>query len=110
MEQESLRHSDNSASWDWDYGRKLDHEPFRESIRSDARPRVRGASKMMRTLNFMSPIHNLIILCGFMAAVGFGMLIGFNKRVAEERAERVIVTFGIEMPLVTLTSVRVSDI
>lgn len=65
---------------------------------------------MMVTLRFMSPIHNLILVCAFIASMGFGMLISFNKRVAEERAERVVLTLGIEMPIQVLTAVRVSDI
>lgn len=65
---------------------------------------------MRRFLVIMSPIHNLIVLCGFIGAMGFGMLISFNKRVAEERGTRAMVTMGIEMPLKTLTEIKVSDI
>lgn len=65
---------------------------------------------MNRFYRIMSPVHNIIIVCGFLAAVGFGMLVAFNKRVAEERQIGTIVTFGEEMTLSQLTNIQMGGL
>lgn len=65
---------------------------------------------MSRLYKIMSPVHNFIILCAFMAAMGFGMLVAFNKRVAEEKSTSLMVTLGSVMTLEQLTAVRVTDL
>jgi hypothetical protein len=82
-------------------------EPFRKSLQRTPRFGFWSNAKMKPYYAWM---HHFILLCGVAAAFGFGLLITFNKRVAEEREQRAVVNMVIDAPLSHLTKITVVGI